>query len=137
MNRMEFRQLALLRLGEARALLTANQPSGAYYMSGYAVECALKACAAKSFLRHDIPRKEAVASLYEHNLERLVRAAKLEPALAAATLADPALQVNWLAVKDWDVISRYSTWTMAQAQDMVDAIGHHQHGVLRWIKRHW
>ncbi len=136
-RRHEFRRLATLRLDEARALLTANLPSGAYYLSGYALECALKACAAKSFLRHDIPKKEVVASLYHHNLERLIRAAGLEAQLQAAMAANAALQVNWATAKNWNEVSRYTTWTMAQATDIVDAVGHRQDGVLRWIRRHW
>ena len=45
-NRWEFRELATLRLAEAKALLDAGLPDGAYYLAGYAVECGLKACIA-------------------------------------------------------------------------------------------
>jgi hypothetical protein len=47
MNRAEFQKLSDLRLHESKALLTAGLPQGAYYLAGYAVECALKACIAK------------------------------------------------------------------------------------------
>jgi HEPN domain-containing protein len=53
MNRNYFRQLAELRLKEAKALLAAELPDGTYYLAGYAVECALKACIAKMTQQHD------------------------------------------------------------------------------------
>lgn len=53
MNRAELRNLAKLRLAEAQTLLAAARWSGAYYLSGYSVECALKACIAKNTRRSD------------------------------------------------------------------------------------
>ena len=44
MNRLEFQQLAEVRVREAEALLAVGLWDGAYYLAGYAVECALKAC---------------------------------------------------------------------------------------------
>jgi hypothetical protein len=41
MNRIDFQKIAELRLGESKALLAAGFPDGAYYLSGYAVECDL------------------------------------------------------------------------------------------------
>jgi len=51
MNRAELQALAELRISEAQALLTlpAPMPDGAYYLAGYAVECALKACIARGY----------------------------------------------------------------------------------------
>jgi len=42
MNRADFQQLADERISEAAVLLAASKFSGAYYLAGYAVECALK-----------------------------------------------------------------------------------------------
>lgn len=47
MDRGEFQQLSKVRLQEARALLKMGLSDGAYYLAGYAVEFALKACIAK------------------------------------------------------------------------------------------
>jgi HEPN domain-containing protein len=47
MNRTDLQQLAELRIKEARILLDGDSYSGAYYLAGYAIECALKACIAK------------------------------------------------------------------------------------------
>jgi HEPN domain-containing protein len=47
MNRADLQQLAELRITEAKVLLDNGFYAGAYYLAGYAVECALKACIAK------------------------------------------------------------------------------------------
>ncbi len=44
MNRATLQQLSDERIGDARALLAANQWLGAYSLAGYALECALKSC---------------------------------------------------------------------------------------------
>lgn len=55
--------LADLRLKEAEELLRVRMWSGAYYLSGYAVELALKAAATKSFRPHHMPDKAFVTRL--------------------------------------------------------------------------
>lgn len=44
MDRKKLQWLAEERLKDAKALLGRKRWSGAYYLCGYAVECALKAC---------------------------------------------------------------------------------------------
>jgi hypothetical protein len=44
LTRTDLQQLADARIAEANALLAAGLWDGAYYLAGYAVECALKAC---------------------------------------------------------------------------------------------
>ena len=44
MDRQDFQRLASLRRREAKNLLNSGLYDGAYYLSGYAVECGLKAC---------------------------------------------------------------------------------------------
>ena len=60
MNRDDLRQLARIRLKDARALLNIRNYDGAYYLSGYVVECGLKACIAKKTRRYDFPDKDVV-----------------------------------------------------------------------------
>jgi HEPN domain-containing protein len=45
--RKDFKFLADLGAKEAEVLLKSGKQHGAYYLAGYAVECALKACIAK------------------------------------------------------------------------------------------
>jgi hypothetical protein len=56
-NRSDFQALADVRIEEAQALLglAPPRPDGAYYLAGYAVECALKAALAKLNQQHDWP----------------------------------------------------------------------------------
>src|SRR5205807_5441492 len=63
MNRADFHKLTEIRMREAKVLLDRKCDEGAYYLAGYAVECALKACIAKKTLAHDFPPK-AAAKLY-------------------------------------------------------------------------
>jgi HEPN domain-containing protein len=137
LKREEFQRLAVLRLQEARALLRARHPDGAYYLAGYAVECALKACAARGFLEHDIPKREVVLGLYTHDLRRLLVPAGLEEAFGAAVSADRALERSWRTVTTWSEASRYATWAASQAARLIGAIDNPENGVLPWIERHW
>lgn len=61
-------------------LLDRRRYDGAYYLAGYVVECALKACIAKGTRRFDFPPR-AVQDIYTHDLARLLRQAGLEPDL--------------------------------------------------------
>lgn len=55
MNRSDFQTLAETRLQEAKSLLDNGHYSGAYYLCGYAIEYALKACIAKQTKAEDFP----------------------------------------------------------------------------------
>jgi HEPN domain-containing protein len=70
--------LARTRLKEAKTLLGADHPDGAYFLAGYAVECGLKACIAGKTQRHEFPDKKIVNASYTHNLKELVKVANLE-----------------------------------------------------------
>lgn len=67
-----------MRLKEVEVLLNNRQYSGAYYLSGYVVECALKACIARQTRKFDFPDKKTVLDSYTHDLQKLVKIAKLE-----------------------------------------------------------
>ena len=64
MNRTDLQKLSNARIREARILFAAGEYSGAYYLAGYAVECALKACIAKSVKRHDFAKSWTEQSRY-------------------------------------------------------------------------
>jgi hypothetical protein len=138
-NRADLQVLADVRIDEARALpgLTPPRPDGAYYLAGYAIECALKAAIAKLNNQPDWPEKSFVTECHTHNILALVRLAGLEAARAADTAANPALAQNWLIVKDWSERSRYERHTQARAQKRIDAVADNVNGVLPWIKARW
>lgn len=136
-HRTHFRALARARLRDAGVLLDAGQWSGAYYLAGYAVECGLKAAAAKQFTSNTIPDKNLVNKIWTHDLELLVRLAGLGVAHAAASATDPDFDLNWQIVKDWNESARYSEWREPEARELVDAIRHRRHGVMRWVRSVW
>jgi len=61
-TRKDFQRLAELRAKEAATLAKTGNQQGAYYLAGFAVECALKACIAKKTRRHDFPADKDYAS---------------------------------------------------------------------------
>jgi HEPN domain-containing protein len=80
-RRADFKRLAELRLREAKVLLAKRYYAGAYYLAGYAVECALKACIAQRTRRYDFPDRKRGQDSHTHNLSQLVGVAQLQLAL--------------------------------------------------------
>lgn len=137
LTRKDLQELARTRIKEAHALLRAGQYSGVYYLSGLAVECALKACIAKKTKRHDFPDKSVVNESWSHDLSKLLRTAGLQPALDRDSRNNAQLAQNWTLVKDWKVESRYESSDRSKASDLYGAVTARSHGVLAWIRRHW
>ena len=92
MNRKDFQMIATKRHQEAKALLKTRNYSGAYYLCGYIVECALKACIAKQTRRYDFPDKKTAVDSYTHNMLQLVRLAYLEKDLDAQKKSDQVFE---------------------------------------------
>jgi HEPN domain-containing protein len=136
LNRQDLQNLALTRLEEVEVLLNNHKYSGAYYLSGYVIECALKACIAKQTQEFDFPDKKTVMDSYTHDLEKLVKVAKLEKQLKSL-LNDPDFSLRWSMVKDWSEESRYQTHNRQEALDIYSAITDPNHGVLQWLQQHW
>lgn len=130
MNRQDLQNLALTRLEEVEVLLNNHKYSGAYYLSGYVIECALKACIAKQTQEFDFPDKKTVMDSYTHDLEKLVKVAKLDKELRSL-LDDPNFSLRWLEVRDWSEESRYQTHSQQKALDIYLAITDPTHGVLQ------
>lgn len=131
LSRSALQALSRERLREARLLATAGHWPGAYYLSGYAVECALKACIVKKQRRHEVPFDRAAATrVYSHDLVALLR-------LADVPEPDPPTEASWTVVKDWSPDFRYRLdITEALARDYVNAVGGRK-GVLAWLRRSW
>lgn len=137
MNRDDFQELSNLRIREAKVLLKAGQFSGAYYLAGYSVECALKACFAKTVKRYDFPDKTSARRVFVHNLTDLLELAQLKKVLQAAMQANSRLDSAWDTVSKWNEESRYAVWHKDDAEVLIDAIVRRRDGVLPWIKQHW
>ena len=138
MNRDSLQRISSQRRKEAAALFRARLFPGAYYLAGYAVECALKACIARQPLRHDFPNRKVATASWTHDLEQLVQVAGLGPDLAKDLATSPALKVNWAIVRDWSESVRYNpTITRAQARDLYSAMTARRTGVLPWVRQRW
>jgi HEPN domain-containing protein len=137
MSRKTFQEISRTRALEAQELLNAGHYPGAYYLVGYAIECALKACVSKQVKRHDFPDRKLATEAFTHDLEKLVRVAGLAPTFERDRQANPDLELNWAVVKDWSESSRYELGiTEAQACDLYSACTGPS-GVLEWIRKRW
>jgi hypothetical protein len=137
MNRSDFIKLTKIRLQEAKTLLKAGRFEGAYYLCGYAIECALKACIAKQTRRYDFPDKDNVNRSYTHKLGVLVTLAGLGQELDTTLESDALFGANWALVERWSENSRYQFRSEQEARDLYAATAKPEHGVLKWISRHW
>ena len=139
MNRTEFQQLSDERIEDAKSLLAASRWSGAYYLAGYALECALKSCVLAYIERTGIifEDKKFAEKCWTHDLETLVKQADLITERGQAIAANAQLGTNWLIAKDWSEATRYRLSTQQQAEELFDAITDNSDGVLQWVKNHW
>lgn len=137
MNRTDLQTLADIRVGEAKALLDLGHWSGAYYLAGYAVECALKACIAKLTRADDFPDKGFASKCYTHVIEELVDLAGLRPQRDADVKASAARFANWNTARGWSEASRYTQKSEADARALYVAVTDPADGVLPWIKVRW
>lgn len=137
LTKADLEALAATRLDDAVLLFQAGRVSSAYYLAGYAVELALKACIAKAFQPDVIPDKAFVLEIYTHSLEKLLGTAGLTMQFAADSRADPQLAAAWGVASKWTEASRYSLWDAITAGSLIAAIADQNHGVFQWVKKHW
>jgi HEPN domain-containing protein len=133
----DFRDLAEIRAREAKLLLDGSEWSGAYYLIGYAVECALKACLTKNLRAYHMPDKDIVTKGFTHDIAKLTQAANLTGARDLNAQADSDFALKWNVVLNWDESSRYVTWTETQAKELYEAVIDANHGVLPWLRKLW
>jgi HEPN domain-containing protein len=135
-DRATFQQLAEIRLEEARLLLKNGQPSGAYYLAGYAIECALKAKIASQFRADEIPDKTLVNNVYKHDLNELLSLANLREEQAEAVSNDSELRRYWTITTRWKAETRYKLCSLEEATDMLEAVGGDR-GLMQWLRSRW
>src|SRR3954468_4263666 len=107
--------MALMRVRDARALLNGGRWEFAYYVSGYAVECALKSCLLARMIHTAwvFEEKWDAKHCRSHDFGELIKLAgmtdKLNSRLAASAVAGDAFVSNWGTVLQWKVTSRYAS----------------------------
>jgi HEPN domain-containing protein len=137
MNRIDFQEIAELRLRESKVLLTSGFPDGAYYLAGYAVECALKACIAKRTREHDFPDKDLANKSHTHDLGKLIQLAELKDELDHVAQTNSPLEANRTIVQSWSETSRYQRKTAQEATELILAVEDREGGLLPWIMQRW
>lgn len=92
--RRDFQRLAAVRAREALILKRSGSALGAYYLAGLAVECALKACIAKSTRRFEFPNKKRAEDAWKHDLGGLLLLAGMKDQLDAELNRDNSFAVH-------------------------------------------
>ncbi len=137
MTKSDLEKLALLRLEDAIFMLRANRCSSAYYLAGYSLELALKACIAKLIQPNAIPDKAFINAIYVHKIDSLLGLSGLRPLFDADAKNDPQLAAHWAIANNWSEDSRYAFWDPFTAASLIQAIHDPDHGVFPWVKSHW
>lgn len=137
LTKKELENLAQVRLDDSIFLLSVNRCSSAYYLAGYAVELALKACIAKLVQTDTIPDKAFILATYTHKFKDLLATAGLLPEFQEAIKNDPDFAANWAIASQWSEESRYQLWDPIAAANMINAIADPQNGVFQWVKARW
>ena len=139
MNRGELQRLSDERIEDAQVLLGEQRWSAAYYLAGYALECALKSCILAYVERSGIifEDKKYAEKCWTHDVEELVRQADLTIERDRAAGTNIALGQNWSVAKDWSESSRYRLSTQVQTEDLLNARTDNTDGVLTWVKNYW
>lgn len=134
-SQIEWQGLAQSRIEDAEILLRNERFSAAYYLAGYAVECALKARIASLIKEREFPPdpKYVRAKLYTHSLADLLVAAELAPVFESKSKQEPSFGNQWRTVNGWSERSRYDAYDPKTAEDMLEST----HGVVECIKRYW
>jgi HEPN domain-containing protein len=95
-----FREIAAMRLEDARVLLARNRHHGALYLAGYSVECALKWAITQRLELVYLP-----ADFETHDLQKLVGISGLMPQLREDTAIAPLFSA---LADDWGPQERYA-----------------------------
>ena|SRR5688572_9180606 len=138
LNRAKLQKLADRYIRDAETLHRNRAWSSAYYLAGYAVECALKARIAKEVRKHEFPDLKNTKEAYTHDLERLLGRAGLAEMLAERRKTADGFRNNWeMVVINWNSEVRYDEVTKVMAEELIRAVNDSREGVLPWIKLHW
>lgn len=136
-TRRDFQKLSEARLQDAIILYQHGRSSSAYYLAGYCIELALKACISRQFQADEIPDKSFVAAIHTHRPEILLSSSGLSSEFKEECKRDQLLGAYWGVVCNWSESSRYSTWDAVTSNSLLIAISDEEHGVLQWLKKHW
>lgn len=138
MNKSDLEKLVEIRVKESEVLLQSKCFQGAYYLIGYALECAFKACISKQVKEFDFPDKKLATASHTHKLSELLGVSGLKQKLKEKEEQDENFKLNWAVVKDWSEVSRYNcNIDEISAINLYEAITDRDSGILVWVKNYW
>ena len=139
MNRADLQHLANGRILDASILLDGGRWSFAFYVAGYAVECALKSCflARMTETGWVFQERAKIDDCLTHDFGKLIQLSGLTGELNAACETNPGFAGNWGVTKGWKVTDRYGNRAELEARALYEAITRSPDGVLPWIKKFW
>jgi HEPN domain-containing protein len=117
-TRTDLIRLSRAKLRDAEVLLRNRRYHGAVYLSGYAVEFALKARICRSLHWTEYPTQKEYDSFRTHDLERLLHLSGRSQSIRSSVSNTWA----WSEVKQWKPEKRYEplrTVTRKYAADMI------------------
>ena len=137
MRRVDLQKLSQNKLVSAQILAASKHYSNAYYLAGYSLELALKACVARMISVDTIPDKNLINRVYTHDIGQLVGLAGLKTEFDDRAKSDNIFAANWAICSEWSPDHRYRVVSAAETTFLLVAIADEEHGVLPWIKNYW
>jgi HEPN domain-containing protein len=134
------KQIAEIRLKEAKALHKAGLYDGAAYICGYVVETALKAKICKNLKIDDYPDDGKEKQIFSsHDFDRLSLLAGLQSQLTLANKRKKDLVSSWSLLTSWKPERRYTIgkYTKKDVENLFKALEDSKSGFLVWIKKVW
>lgn len=127
------------RILDAAVLLNGSRWAYAYYVGGYAVECALKSCILSRMIHTGgvFQDKKFADWCWTHDFGELIKLAGLTTELNARLAASAAFVGHWGTATQWKETSRYEAKSEVEARSLIEAITNDPDGVLRWIRNYW
>ncbi|MBF0495922.1 MAG: HEPN domain-containing protein [Deltaproteobacteria bacterium] len=136
----ELKELANIRLEEVKSLFASELYDGAWYLTGYVVEMALKACICRTLDLDEYPEEgELSRSFKTHRLDILLTLSGLGRKLSQDANNNLRLLENWSGITEWNESIRYSpvgTIQKEQVEKIISSL-EDEDGVFTWIKKHW
>ena len=141
LTRNELKQLARMRLREAKVLFNEGFHDGACYLAGYVVELALKARICKILDLIEYPQSGEISRAFKtHKYDDLFKLSGLERKFNDARGTNSSLHGNWLLLIGWTEEFRYrpiGSSSRKDAENIINALEDSKDGVFTWIKKRW
>jgi HEPN domain-containing protein len=137
------RMMAEERIVDAKAPLDGRRWAFAYYVAGYAVECALKSCLLARMIHTGgvFKDRKYAERCWTHDFGELINLAglkdELNVLLKSSASSGGVFLANWGIVTRWKETSRYEAKTEQEAREIYDSIVGNPEGVMKWLQMHW